>query len=361
MLLGSMTTLVMLAREERAKLDVSVGGLGGLPIQNPMSPVPYPFANTANYGPVQGTVATAPPVGSSVITGLPLEVVNQIAGANFSNNAAGTLVNGPGVPIGTTVLVFDSIHGTVTLSAPVTSYTRGPRDLLLFWPGGRHGDGPWSRPAHEHHPGPRHGHLLHALLKLGPLTNVQVTGPGIDPGTTVTVADLFLKNGVPVVALSKALDPSQISEVGGSFAYTFGYAALSPIVNGGFEQPTGVAQVTGGFLNGTQLSPPGGDQPWTFTDGSSTIFAGIAGNGSIYTKGNEPAPQGLQVGFVQGISSISQTVTLANGTYTLSLLAAQAASNQSPQSLDVFVDTDAGGHHQSERHRGTRSSSSPSP
>ena len=63
---------------------------------------------------------------------------------------------------------------------------------------------------------------------------------------------------------------TQISEVGGSFAYTFGYAALSPIVDGGFEQPTDVANVTGGFLHGPQLSPPGGDQPWTFTDASST-------------------------------------------------------------------------------------------
>ena len=89
------------------QLDVSVGGLGGLPSQNPTTKVPYPFANTANYGPVQGTVAQAPAVGSSVITGLPIQVVNQITGANFSNNTAGTLVNGPGVPIGTTVLVYD--------------------------------------------------------------------------------------------------------------------------------------------------------------------------------------------------------------------------------------------------------------
>ena len=56
--------------------------------------------------PCRRTVAQAPPVGSSVITGLPLQVVNQIAAANFSNNTPGTLVNGPGVPIGTTVLVL---------------------------------------------------------------------------------------------------------------------------------------------------------------------------------------------------------------------------------------------------------------
>ena len=83
------------------KLDVSVGGLGGLPNQSP-------FANTVNYGPVQGTVTQAPPVGSSVITGLPLKVLNGIVAANFSNNTPGTLVNGFGVPLGTTVLTVDS-------------------------------------------------------------------------------------------------------------------------------------------------------------------------------------------------------------------------------------------------------------
>ena len=155
-----MTILVMWARGAQTKLDVSVGGLGGLPVQNPASKVPYPFANTANYGPVQGTTTQIPPVGSSVITGLPIQVVNQITGANFSNNTAGTLVNGPGVPIGTTVLVFDSIHGTVTLSAPITSIAPdGLPNLLLLWPTRRHGDGPWRGPVHEDHRGSRPEHL----------------------------------------------------------------------------------------------------------------------------------------------------------------------------------------------------------
>jgi hypothetical protein len=323
------------------KLDVSVGGLGGLPNQNPMTKVPYPFANTANYGPVSATVTyndanPPPPVGSSVITGLPLEVVNQLVAANFSNNAAGTLVNGPGVPIGTTVLVFDSTNGTVTLSAPLTSSPKGTVTYYFFGPvvgtGTVLGAGQPKNTIQG-----LDMNTYETLLNIGPLTNVQVTGPGIGPGTKVTVLGLTLKDGVPVVTLSNDLDASQISEVGGSFAYTFGYAALSPILDGGFEQPPGVAKVTGGYLHGTQLVP-GGDQPWTFTDGSTSEYAGIAGNGSDYTKGNDPAPQGLQVGFVQGDSSISQTVTLASGSYTLSVDAAQSAENHSPQSLNVLVD-----------------------
>ena len=56
--------------------------------------------------------------------------------------------------------------------------------------------------------------------------------------------------------------------------------------------------------------------------------------------GNPPAPQGLQVGFIQGDSSISQVVTLAKGRYVLSLMAAQRAEgSQSAQTLDVYLGT----------------------
>jgi hypothetical protein len=146
-------------------------------------------------------------------------------------------------------------------------------------------------------------------------------------------------NGVPVVTLSANLNASQISQVGGSYAYTFGYATLSPIGDAGFEQPPGVAQLTDGILHGTQLIP-GGDQPWTFTDGEpdKRIYAGIAGNGSIYTSENGPAPQGLQVAFIQGNSSMSQTVTFAAGTYQISFFGAQSAHNTAPQSLEVLID-----------------------
>ena len=59
---------------------------------------------------------------------------------------------------------------------------------------------------------------------------------------------------------------------------------------------------------------------------------------ATYTTGSPPPPEGLQVGFIQGNSSISQTVTLPAGSYTLSLDAAQRATPQSPQSLNVLVD-----------------------
>jgi hypothetical protein len=95
----------------------------------------------------------------------------------------------------------------------------------------------------------------------------------------------------------------------------------------------------GNFNHGEQLTQNTVD--WTFADSKSNPMwiAGIAfNNDSVYTTGNPPAPQGLQVGFVQGDSSISQTVTLGKGTYMLTLAAAQSARNQTPQALRVLVD-----------------------
>src|SRR5262249_44312401 len=62
-------------------------------------------------------------------------------------------------------------------------------------------------------------------------------------------------------------------------------------VDGGFESP-----VVG---NSFQYDPNG--TPWTYT-GS----AGVAGNGSAFTAGNPPAPNGTQVGFIQGSGVIIQ-------------------------------------------------------
>ena len=59
--------------------------------------------------------------------------------------------------------------------------------------------------------------------------------------------------------------------------------------------------------------------PWTFTGG-----AGISANGSGFTAGNPPAPQGSQVAFLQGTGSFSQAVAgWAAGSYRLTFYAAQ--------------------------------------
>jgi hypothetical protein len=98
----------------------------------------------------------------------------------------------------------------------------------------------------------------------------------------------------------------------------------SSLADSGFE---GVVMPGGGF----EYDPSG--SPWAFSGG-----AGISANGSGFTALNPTAPQGGQVAFLQGVSSISQAVTFAAGTYTISLDAAQRAFGAGAQTLQVMVD-----------------------
>ena len=67
-------------------------------------------------------------------------------------------------------------------------------------------------------------------------------------------------------------------------------------------------------------------------------FAWGASNNSSYTSGNPNAPQGNQVAFIQITGSASQSVTLAAGTYSISLEAAQRAVGPSNQTIEILVD-----------------------
>jgi hypothetical protein len=94
----------------------------------------------------------------------------------------------------------------------------------------------------------------------------------------------------------------------------------------GFEQPSvGAGQF--------QYDPTG--SAWTFTG-----LAGISANNSGFTAGNPPAPEGLQVAFLQETGSFSQSVTgWAAGSYTINFLAAQRGNHQaSQQDFNVLVD-----------------------
>jgi RHS repeat-associated protein len=91
------------------------------------------------------------------------------------------------------------------------------------------------------------------------------------------------------------------------------------VVNGGFESPT---------VQNYQVAPTGSS--WSYSGTS-----GIAANGSTLTSGNPPAPQGVQVAFIQNNSSLWQSETIAAGTYTLTFQAAQGTGNQTYQQLRV--------------------------
>ena len=87
-----------------------------------------------------------------------------------------------------------------------------------------------------------------------------------------------------------------------------------PVGDAGFEQ---VAVGAGQF----QYNPTG--SPWAFAGD-----AGIAANGSGFTAGNPPAPEGTQVAFLQKAGSFSQAVAgWAAGSYRLTFYAAQRGNN----------------------------------
>jgi RHS repeat-associated protein len=106
-------------------------------------------------------------------------------------------------------------------------------------------------------------------------------------------------------------------------------AAAGGVAGGGFEAP---AVAPGNFT----YAPAG--SAWTFT-GS----AGLAANGSAFTSGNPPAPEGGQVAILQGTGGISQTLTLAAGTYAVTVQAAQRGNWGGPQTFQVLVDGTAVG------------------
>ena len=98
------------------------------------------------------------------------------------------------------------------------------------------------------------------------------------------------------------------------------------VPDAGFEQ---VAVGSGRF----QYRPTG--SPWTFVGG-----AGLSGNSSGFTSGNPPAPQGVQVAFLQTTGSFSQSISgWAAGSYVITFSAAQRGNYQaSRQDFSVLVD-----------------------
>jgi hypothetical protein len=104
-----------------------------------------------------------------------------------------------------------------------------------------------------------------------------------------------------------------------------GGAPPPSLVNPSFEIPA----LGGGY----QYNPNAAGIGWTFSPNS-----GIQGNGSAW--GAAPAPNGTQTAFIQGTSTITQTLSLNAGSYTLSFQAARRSCCVAPyvQPIKVTVD-----------------------
>ncbi len=338
-------------------IDVNIGGLAGLPAPSGPArmtlPEKDPYSNTAQFG-VVNTNATASGVKSSVLGDLSdPTTVGKVIVYNNPHHTVGTLVNGPGIAPGTTIQ-FTQISqaapatNKIVITAPVTSAdANSPYSFF----------GQLVFTATVLAPGQSTKTLIltdkftagATLAKLGPLGNIRVTGEGIDPAqppVTITGMSTDKNSGVTTITLSQPLVAALVKTPGTSYGYTFGAAKLDVVRDGGFEYYV-VGKVTGNYLHGAEISPPQNapiTDDWTFFDSPTNPknwFAGIAiAPNSQYAGKQQVAPQGLQVGFVQGNSYITQPVILAQGNYTISLMAAQSATNPAgeSQSLNVIVD-----------------------
>ena len=116
--------------------------------------------------------------------------------------------------------------------------------------------------------------------------------------------------------------------------------------NAGDSAPSNEANATTGiphaFVNGSFETPNVGSGYRYTSDGASWTFeggAGISGNNSDFTSGNSPAPNGLQVAFLQQSGRMSQTASIPAGQYFLSFAAAQRLNYAiGTQTIDVTVD-----------------------
>jgi hypothetical protein len=335
--------------------DVNVGGLAGLPDASDPSrttlPNKDPFSNTARFG-VVTTTGTAQQSKSSVLGSLGNpNILGQVVVYNDSLHSLGTLVNGPGVPSGTTVQFTNAPpnqpeKNQIVITSPVSS--ADPNAPYAFF-----GQLVFTATVLGNGQSPDTLILTDkdaagTLEKLGPLANIRVTGEGIDPSKPpVTITGMTTdSNGATVITLSSPLVARLVSTPGSYYAYTFGSPTLDTVRDGGFEFHY-VGNVTDRFLHGNQISPNDSWQTrddWTYFDSESNPknwFAGLAvAPDSKFAGKQQVAPQGLQVGFIQGDSYIAQPLILAQGTYSVSLLAAQSALNTPGQSQTVFVIVD---------------------
>jgi hypothetical protein len=345
------------------EVDASVGGLTGLQNQTP-------FTNASPWGVLTSpqTIATTKSSGikgSDTPEQKPFTtVVDKLVQFDYNANIPGTLVNGPGVQMGTTVQITSPNKDTpsltsITLSNPLGTITDLTPQFTFFgaltFTGTVLGDGQPTDTIYLDTPD-----AYNTLLQLRPFDHIQVHGEGIDPTKTVTF-NLSQVNGKYVVTLLTPdgnpfnLDKSLVSQAGGSYAYTFGSPVSSLVHDPGFEFNLDVPNVTGKYLPGKVLTPDIKTAlNWFYQDAvdgqtqQDSRYAGIAFDGggedknSFYTNNNDPAPQGLDVGFIQGqsyiISAPKSLVTLRPGTYTLSFYAAQSYPFNSmgqKQTLDV--------------------------
>ncbi len=143
----------------------------------------------------------------------------------------------------------------------------------------------------------------------------------LDGGIAIPLGTLALSNSNPAYSSYTTVNftmnhsagelvfTGTVSTAGGVDAVAFidnvSIVPAAMLTNGGFELP---ALSASAYQYGPATTAAVG---WSFTTtaGNNTGGSGVSQSNSPFTSANDVAPQGSQVGFIQGIASVSQTVT----------------------------------------------------
>ena len=164
-------------------------------------------------------------------------------------------------------------------------------------------------------------------------------------GTWIKIADegqAFTVIGAQTVRYGAGANWITLSVAGGG-ACSNAYFGSDPAVNTVKEcdrLDTGSTPAPTSLLANSSFETPtvgGGNFQYGVT-GGSWVFdaAGLTGNGSGFTSDNAGAPDSTQVAFIQYAGSAKQTLTLAAGTYSLTMQGAQRGGSYYASSIQVI-------------------------
>ena len=162
--------------------------------------------------------------------------------------------------------------------------------------------------------------------------NVLVDGAVVGSFTpTGTSYQSYTTAAFTVTAGAHTITFQGLNSAGGDNTAFIDEVAMAPVSTAAIADPGFEQDVVGS--GHFQYDPTG--SPWTFANSS-----GISGNNSNFTSGNPPAPQGVQVAFLQETCSISQNVAgWAAGSYVISFDAAQRGNfGTSHANFSVLID-----------------------
>ena len=213
--------------------------------------------------------------------------------AGVAGNGSSFTLNNPNAPQGSQV-AFVQITGSASQSVTLTGGTYSV-----------------SLDAAQRNIGQVGGQTIEVLVDNVPVSSITPTSINYALYTTTTFTATAGTHTIEILGL----DPHGGDNTALIDLVSIVAAQPNQPLDPGFEAPS-----LGSGTAAYQYDPTG--SPWVFSG-----YAGVAGNGSAFTASRANAPQGGQVAFIQMTGSLSQSVTLASGTYSLSLDAAQRATS----------------------------------